>query len=918
MHQVFLSYSEADEAIVRRISAFLEYEQISTWYYSRDFIAGRSHLEVTYDAIDKSNVFMIVVSACSLKSDFVFPELLHAIAKGRQILPVLYSITYKTLENEHPRWVQALGMVTAVTWTQENENVALEKIKAGIVPESSTVKASLTTRQFDYHTPFQSLEQFTTPLTPSPKENILHTVESQPHDIESTRPESHSVTPPNWRITTRAEPQVQVPRFSASSVDNQADWTALQGQLLAERFLLQKCIGCGGSGAAFSAHDVRTGRDLCIKLFYSLERNQLDSIRASVERCVRGLASIHHANLPMIYDYGVLDIPGDYSSLYIASEFIHGTSLLEWCLPSTEYGHMPNGGSSVHAETERSNHTISQKASIGMSLASAMQTAHTAVFIGPSGFQEFGVLHGDLTPDNILLRPDKSPVVIDFMIPDLQKLIAAPIWQYRYLDERWREDKGRYIFTPYPTEAYGTPGFMPPEQATKGIVFTSSDIYTLGLTLAHLFFLDLYKQGGIRVPFLVAWHSGWRFGDVLGGAGLEDPALTWVRQIENLIARMTKCQPEDRIQTMKEVEEVFRNIVRDLLPAELDKLGPHINRMAMKPSGVSVETTNPANTPNISDDHISKNKRQSRSTVGTTSSFCADEVRAAPIVPTPVYSDRLPRQSVPGQYEVVSEIGSNGLFELYRVRHGNTGKYLVLMRPIQCSYEILETERCVLNYLVDHQGAIDLYAEVNFEGTRSLLVEDAGPSLADVLDGLPEGFTDENKALRIGIDVADTLSILHHAGVLHRNISPKSVWINMGTFHAKLGNYALAYAVEHPNRIGVKSNYDRGLSYDTLVGTPPYMSPEQAQCKELRPTSDIYSLGAILYKCLSGKAPIEADDIVDVMHRLANGMVVPLHDRAPGLRPKVIDVVSRAMQFEPLSRFQTTDEMADALRDALV
>lgn len=99
---------------------------------------------------------------------------------------------------------------------------------------------------------------------------------------------------------------------------------------------------------------------------------------------------------------------------------------------------------------------------------------------------------------------------------------------------------------------------MPPEQAAEGIVTFRSDIYTLGLTFACLFFEDL-NHSDYRMPFLVEWHQGWRPSSLPSALGDQHP-LDLCVQLESLIEGMTKRQPSDRIQTVQLVDESLSQI----------------------------------------------------------------------------------------------------------------------------------------------------------------------------------------------------------------------------------------------------------------------------------------------------------------------------------------------------------------------
>lgn len=130
MADVFISYAEPDGDVAEQIGGILPGFGYTTWYYGRDSVPGRLHLEMTQNQIDEAAVFVAVVSRAAFESDFVFPEILHAAAARKTVIPVLKDVTYADLETEKPRWAQAFGFATAVEWKDGEK--ALLKIAAGI------------------------------------------------------------------------------------------------------------------------------------------------------------------------------------------------------------------------------------------------------------------------------------------------------------------------------------------------------------------------------------------------------------------------------------------------------------------------------------------------------------------------------------------------------------------------------------------------------------------------------------------------------------------------------------------------------------------------------------------------------------------------------------------------------------------
>jgi serine/threonine protein kinase len=146
--------------------------------------------------------------------------------------------------------------------------------------------------------------------------------------------------------------------------------------------------------------------------------------------------------------------------------------------------------------------TRDERLRVAMRIGDGLNAAHNAHFVADFGFEQQGVVHGDVKPDNILVRGvDCSPALVDFMIPDIQRLIASPALRNRV--SSWRKTDGKYRYSTPSTAAFGTPGYMPPEQALDGIVTPVSDIYALGRTFAQLFWdspLELVARKSRKAP----------------------------------------------------------------------------------------------------------------------------------------------------------------------------------------------------------------------------------------------------------------------------------------------------------------------------------------------------------------------------------------------------------------------------------
>jgi serine/threonine protein kinase len=209
-------------------------------------------------------------------------------------------------------------------------------------------------------------------------------------------------------------------------------------------------------------------------------------------------------------------------SLYIATDLIDGTDVGVW-------------SRNLHGSDG-----LERRIAVAVQLAQAVRAAHDCRFIGAFGFEERGVLHGDIKPANVLVERDSERVLLlDFMIPDIQRLLPST-----RNGSDWRREGGDFYYEIPCTADFGTPGFMSPEQELDGTVSEASDIYSLGMTLSEIF-----------------WPSGrplslsrsMRDLDSSHGAAKDGERGDRAKALAQLIDAMTAPQARDRPRCMQDV-----------------------------------------------------------------------------------------------------------------------------------------------------------------------------------------------------------------------------------------------------------------------------------------------------------------------------------------------------------------------------
>ncbi len=283
-----------------------------------------------------------------------------------------------------------------------------------------------------------------------------------------------------------------------------------------------------------------------------------------------------------------------------------------------------------------------------------------------------------------------------------------------------------------------------------------------------------------------------------------------------------------------------------------------------------------------------------------------------------VYGQLGPGTTIADRYELVKLLGEGGMGEVWKARHVRLDSFVAV--------KFVRPEGQDKNFRDRFQREAQLAASVKHRNVVTIMDYGETPEgiaymVMDYLDGEPlttyvRGAFPTEEIVHIIVMALRGLVAVHTAGIVHRDLKPDNIFLvrDASGVYPKLLDFGISRQTDQSQGKRSAVTTQQGV----LLGTPAYMSPEQARgLRDIDRRTDIYSMGVLLYEALAGQLPFDAEHVGDLMVQIISRAPRPLHELCPSLPRALCDVVMKAIARDRDARYQTAEAMRVALLEAI-
>ncbi|MGA7408886.1 MAG: protein kinase [Bryobacteraceae bacterium] len=269
-----------------------------------------------------------------------------------------------------------------------------------------------------------------------------------------------------------------------------------------------------------------------------------------------------------------------------------------------------------------------------------------------------------------------------------------------------------------------------------------------------------------------------------------------------------------------------------------------------------------------------------------------------------------------GPYEILSLLGVGGMGEVYQARDTRLNRVVALKFLPPDKVADPDRRRRFINEAqatsaLNHPNIITIHDIAEADGAAFIVMEFVrGRTLDDLIAG---GALPVREATRYAAEVSDALAAAHAAGIIHRDLKPANIMITEEG-RVKVLDFGLAKLVDSsPMQAAEDNTATMHTAIGAIVGTAAYMSPEQAEARQLDARSDIFSFGLVFYEMLSGRRAFDGESWISIISAILRDEPKPLRELRAEIPAWLEQAVNRCLRKDPNERFQSMPELKRTL-----
>ncbi|MDH3440071.1 MAG: serine/threonine protein kinase, partial [Gammaproteobacteria bacterium] len=269
-----------------------------------------------------------------------------------------------------------------------------------------------------------------------------------------------------------------------------------------------------------------------------------------------------------------------------------------------------------------------------------------------------------------------------------------------------------------------------------------------------------------------------------------------------------------------------------------------------------------------------------------------------------------PGDVIENRYKYIEKIGKGAFGTVLLMQDQVVDERLILkfLNPnVSSDEEMMKRFVHELRYsrMITHKNVIRIYDFLHLQGAYAISMEyfPSHTLSGEIPDNKPMDF---GKALQFSMDMATGMAVAHQAGVIHRDLKPANILVNDKGL-LKIVDFGVAAAASSGDTQLTKTGY--------VIGSPKYMAPEQILGKKVDEAADIYSVGVIMYEMVTGIPPYSRGDHMSVMYQHVQGKAKLCQEVNPDVPDDYAAVIAMAMSVDKTKRYQSMDELMDALNE---